>query len=83
MQWVDAIIQANNKRPKDEHKQRKKKTWTINGETKTRNEWCEIYGTSIEFVKYRVNHKGMSIEEALKTPKMTDGRPRKTISQNC
>lgn len=81
--WVDAIIQANNKRPKDEHKQRKKKTWTINGETKTRNEWCEIYGTSIEFVKYRVNHKGMSIEEALKTPKMTDGRPRKTISQNC
>lgn len=78
--WVNWETQANNRRPPkrcNSRKPRKKKTWTINGMTKSRANWCEEYEIPLETVKYRVNHKGMALEEALKTPKMADGRPRK------
>lgn len=44
-----------------------------------RKEWCEQYNTSLETVNYRVNHKGMTLIDALTVPKMADGRPRKGV----
>ena len=44
------------------------KLYEINGELKPKTEWCYIYGVSVPFVDYRLKH-GMSLEEALKTPK--------------
>ena len=44
---------------------------------KPRKEWCEIYNIGLETVLYRINHKGMSVIQALTAPKATDGRPRK------
>ncbi len=52
-------------------------TWTIDGETKARKEWCKIYGIGVETVLYRINHKGMTVFEALTTQKEANGRPRK------
>ena len=75
--WADLIVQANNKRPSSEWKQRKQITWTIGEETKSRIEWCRIYGIGLETVLYRIKHKGMSVLEALTAPKETVGRPRK------
>ena len=43
---------------------KRKKTWTINGVRKTREEWCKEYGVSLSGVKHRLE-KGMSVEEAL------------------
>lgn len=75
--WTDLITQANNKRPSSEWKPRKMLTWTIDGETKARKEWCKIYGIGVETVLYRINHKGMTVFEALTTQKEANGRPRK------
>lgn len=76
--WADWDTQLENRRPRNEWK-KTEKTWTINGETKPRKEWCEQYNTSLETVNYRVNHKGMTLIDALTTPKIADGRPRKGI----
>ena len=75
--WVDVKTQANNRRPQSEWKPRKQKTWTIDGETKTRKAWCDIYGVGLETALYRINNKGMAIIEALTAPKEAMGRPRK------
>lgn len=75
--WADAKTQANNKRPSSEWKKRTSKTWTIAGETKPISEWCEQYNTSTVAISYRMNKLGMTLEQALKTPKMATGRPRK------
>lgn len=50
--------------------------WTIDGETKSAIEWCEIYGVSVPFAMYRVNKKSMSPKDALQTPKANQGRGR-------
>ena len=71
-----------NRRPKEQWKKRKKKelkTCTINGETKPLREWYIIFNTSEPAVRYRMKELGMSLEQALTTPKFTDGRPRKLI----
>lgn len=70
--WATMKVQANNKRPK-----RRTVQWTINGYTRDAKEWCKVFGISYETVMYRVSHKGMSIYDALTTPKMTEGRPTK------
>lgn len=75
--WADKYVQANNKRPSCEWNRQIKRTWTIDGETKSRKEWCEIYNIGLETALYRINHKGMSVIQALTAPKETDGRPRK------
>lgn len=78
--WVDWKTQANNRRPQRKgikRKQRELKTWAIGGETKSIAEWCIIYNTSTPAIRYRMNKLGMTLEQALKTPKYTQGRPRK------
>lgn len=77
--WVDAVTQANNKRPSSEWKSRAHKTWEINGVTKTRKEWCIIYGIDLPTAIYRVSVKGMSPLDALTKSKMSAGRPRKEV----
>ena len=44
------------------------KRFEINGQIKSKTEWCNIYGLSTQFVDYRMKH-GMTFEEAIKTPK--------------
>jgi len=78
--WATDEIQMKNRRPIDEWvgpTGRKKVLWTINDVERPAREWCSQFGVSMETVAYRVKHKGMSIEEALIVPKMTDGRPKK------
>ena len=71
--------QYQNRRPRSEWKKQEKKnkkTWTVDGETMEREYWCEKYDIGLPTVMYRINHKGMTVEQALKTPKLP-GRPRK------
>lgn len=41
---------------------------------------CEKFGISAETFNYRTKKKGMSVEDALKEPKMCIGRPRKSTT---
>lgn len=77
--WADRKVQAKNQRRENIIPPVSKpyKTWTIDGVTKLRKEWCKEYGVSYNMVMYRVSHKGMNIKEALTTPKFSVGRPRK------
>lgn len=77
-------MQIENRRPKEEWKKPKKrklKTLTINGETKTLQEWYKKYNTSEQAVRYRMKTIGMSLEQAIQTPKICYGRPRKQNSR--
>lgn len=77
--WADWETQANNRRPMSkDRKPRKLKTLTLDGQTKPIREWYVFYNTSEPAVRYRMKKLGMTLEQALKTPKLTDGRPRKT-----
>lgn len=81
--WATMKEQANNRRPSSEWKKRKPrklKTLTIDGQTKPIREWYAFYNTSEPAVRYRMNKLGMTFEQALKTPKLTDGRPRKKLT---
>ena len=73
--WADWETQANNKRPK-----KRNVKWTIDGITKPARDWCDECGVSYESAMYRINHKGMSVREALTTPKITKGRNRKACN---
>lgn len=53
---------------------KKGELFEVDGEWKTKPEWCSIYGVSEPFVTYRMKKKGMTMKEALTTPKQT-GRP--------
>lgn len=79
--WITNAEQQKNKRPSSEWKKREnvKKTALIlyDGKMIPKSDLCKQYGISVETFNYRYLRKGMSIEEALKTPKMTEGRPRK------
>lgn len=68
--YANIHIQAVNKRPA---KRRTVKTYAIDGEEKTLNQWCSKYHISDVAVKYRMNTLGMTLEEALKTPKTRKG----------
>ena len=70
--WADWETQANNKRPK-----KRNVKWTIGGITKPARDWCAEYGVSYETAVYRINHKGMSVYEALITPKIVNGQKKK------
>lgn len=53
--WASATTQANNKRSN--------RKLTINGETKTLQEWCRIHGLDHSKVRYRLS-RGWSVEKA-------------------
>lgn len=79
--WATNKVQLENRRPSSEwrkRKPRKLKTLTIDGETKPIREWYLFYNTSEPAVRYRMKNLGMTFEQALKTPKLADGRPRKS-----
>lgn len=85
--WADSDTQIENRRPSSEWKKREKGNkhkrrvlWTIDGIEKSAREWCEEYGMSYESVMYRIKANGMTVYEALTTPKVMDGRPRKVAA---
>jgi hypothetical protein len=45
--------------------------YTLNGESRTLNEWCEIFKISRSVVSSRLNQSGWTLEEALTTPTRT------------
>lgn len=74
--WTDWITQNNNRRPQEEWKEREK-PFEFEGKKYFLYELCEMFNTSEPAIRYRMNKLGMTLEEALKTPKITGGRPRK------
>lgn len=68
--WADRKTQANNQRRENVIPPVCKpwKTWTIDGETKLRKDWCKQYGIGYATVMYRIEHKNMTPKEALTTP---------------
>lgn len=50
-----------------------------NGKRYAFKDLCNQFGVSDMFVKYRISVMGMTLEEALETPKKTLGRPRKAV----
>lgn len=52
---------------------------SINGEDRPLLDLCEEYGVSAPFVVYRIRKMGMTPYEALTTPKVTMGRPKKEL----
>lgn len=83
--WATAKEQANNQRPrwmfkKSERKSRKEPKINFNGKMyHTLKEICDEYDTSTTAIKYRMDKLGMTLEEAVLTPKKTMGRPRKAM----
>lgn len=77
--WITNAEQQKNKRPSSEWKKRniKRRSFVMfNGKMVPKYDLCQKFGISVETFNYRVNTKGMSIEDALKTPKMCSGRPK-------
>lgn len=74
--WADIITQANNKRPSSEWKKHGK-IYKYKDNEYTLPELAKMFDTSDTALRYRMNVKGMTLEEALETPKMANGRPRK------
>lgn len=74
--WADWKTQNNNQRPKKRHGE-KKKRFLFNGEYYYLYELCKMFNTSTQTIRYRMNNMGMTLEKALKTSKITDGRPKK------
>lgn len=77
--WITNAEQQKNKRPSSEWKRRnigRRAMVMYEGKLIPKYDLCKKFGISVEAFNYRVIKKGMSIEEALKTPKMTEGRPK-------
>lgn len=60
--WASRKAQANNRRSS--------RFIEYNGQTKTLQQWAEATGLQRATIAYRLDKAGMSIEEALTTPKM-------------
>lgn len=74
--WANAEVQMQNRRTSSEWALRKVKRYYAFGKIKTAKELCKEYSVSEPFLRYRLKN-GMSLEQALTIPKLTDGRPRK------
>ena len=77
--WITNVEQQKNKRPSTEWKKRTVKRRSLimfNGKLIPKYDLCQKFGISVETFNYRVGKKRMSVEEALKTPKMAIGRPK-------
>ena len=72
--WTSVVEQAKNKRPIEEQNRKK---CDFQGKKYFLYELCKMFNTSEPAVRYRMKELGMSLEEALTTPKFADGRPRK------
>ena len=70
--WADAKTQCENRRSKSEWKKREKRQVT-------KRELYKLHETSQPAVSYRMQHFGMTFEEALVAQKRTSGRPRKAV----
>lgn len=68
--YVNTYIQTVNRR---KPKPRKKKLIEVDGQLKTKQEWCEEYNISVPAVDYRMNTLNMPFELALKLPKSRKG----------
>lgn len=82
--WADWYTQANNRRPKEEWKKRKKqehsrKMIEYRGVKYPADVLYEKFNTSQPAISYRMNKLGMTLEQALETPKKCNGRPRKQV----
>ena len=80
--WATYQQQADNSRPPYTLTRRPRfkdgpgiKRFEVDGVSRTMAEWCLMYGVSEPFVRYRMQKKGMSLKEALETPKIQQGRP--------
>ena len=71
--WANLFVQAVNRRPSGPIKRRPAKIYVIDSEEKTLNQWCKEYSISVVAVQYRMKTLGMSLEDALKTPKTRKG----------
>ena len=74
--WATDEEQLANMRPIRETKRAK---YEYKGQKYILKDLCEMFDTSSVAVKYRMDHLGMTLEEALETPKKTLGRPRKAV----
>lgn len=70
--FASRFVQAVNQRPRSA-KRKPVKTYSIDGEDKTLRQWCREYHISVEAVQYRISKLGMSMEDAIKTPKTRKG----------
>ena len=61
--WVDMKVQANNRRPFE------KALIEIDGEVKTKEEWCKEYGFTTAAIYYRMKKYDLSFQQAIKIPK--------------
>jgi len=78
--WADAVTQANNQRKGDKRKKPVyKPTIEFRGKMYKLVELCEMFDTSEPAIRYRMNKMGMTLEDALTTPKKCEGRPRKVV----
>lgn len=76
--WATYKEQANNQRPREEWKKPQGK-FEYCGKLYHLKELCEMFNTSEPAIRYRMNNMGMSLKQALETPKKTMGRPRKVV----
>lgn len=67
--FTNAKVQRENQRER-------KKGFEYKGKMYYMYELCEMFDTSEPTLKYRMKKMGMTLEEALETPKKTLGRPR-------
>ena len=74
--WATDLEQAHNRRPSYEWNRKKIE---YKGEKYYLKDLAKKFDTSPEAISYRIKVMGMTLEEALETPKKTLGRPRKAI----
>ena len=75
--WTTMKVQRKNQRPRGRCKRRA--TVIFNGCEYFKRDICSQYGVSVEMFDYRVKVKGMSVRDALTTPKMSIGRKKAVI----
>ena len=75
--WTTMSIQRKNQRPRIRYKRRA--TIIFNGHEYFKRDICSQYGISVELFNYRVKNKGMSVSDALTTPKMSSERAKVAI----
>lgn len=76
--WATYKEQAKNQRPREEWK-KPQGNFEYDGKMYHLKELCEMFETSEPTVRYRMDKMGMSLKEALETPKKRMGRPRKVV----
>lgn len=74
--WATDLEQAHNRRPSYEWNRKK---FEYKGKKYYLKDLAKKFDTSPEAISYRIKAMGMTLEEALETPKKQLGRPRKAI----